>query len=489
MKKLLIILAVCGICYAVESPVRSTRVPVSSTQSGLRRSPSPVNLNGNDVITGNVSGGKEFRGFVPYGAENEIASSTATDSFNRFMRQSAPVNMGSQQSFLPQPYYVTTRTAASLRPRGTSSGLVTYSSVRKTGGTGDFEVDTVAKIKPAPISKDVSVQVQQYKYNVSRPLSYTNPEDLEKIVNRGLASQQEQEELFKALDKISVEEKAKEKSTQKKVNEEQKEKLKESENPEDAQASAAERAEPSKRTFESADPAKKGQVLKESYTQSKDKSLYELMLEQSDQKVREASAKAKEAEESQKVKEKSDEKEDSKKSELSEIDPETADSLKEIYKTFATKAKTKFNFYMRTAEEYLHKGEYYRAADAYTLASIYNPSDPLAYAGRAHALFGSGEYMSSSYYLMRAINMFPLYVKVRVDLHAMIPDKDRLENRIADVNKWIERNKSPELKFLLAYIYRQLDRQQQAVEMINAAAEELPDNHAVMALKQEIEKN
>jgi hypothetical protein len=41
---------------------------------------------------------------------------------------------------------------------------------------------------------------------------------------------------------------------------------------------------------------------------------------------------------------------DPRKSELSKIDSETADALKEIHKTFATKAKTKFNFYMKTAE-------------------------------------------------------------------------------------------------------------------------------------------
>jgi hypothetical protein len=47
-------------------------------------------------------------------------------------------------------------------------------------------------------------------------LSYSNPADLEKIVNRGLASQQEQEELFKALERIDAEEKAKEKTSRQK---------------------------------------------------------------------------------------------------------------------------------------------------------------------------------------------------------------------------------------------------------------------------------
>jgi hypothetical protein len=85
--------------------------------------------------------------------------------------------------------------------------------------------------------------------------------------------------------------------------------------------------------------------------------------------------------------------------------------------------------------------------------------------------------------------LFPQYVEVRVDLHAMIPDKDRLESRIADINKCLERTDSAELKFLLAYIYRQLEMPKEAAEMINAAAEQLPNNQAVIALKQEIEKN
>lgn len=481
MKKLLIIIVMCGMCYAAESPVKSTKIPVSSTQSGLRRSPNPVNLSGNDVITGNVSGGKEFRGFVPYRADTDIGTTVATDSFNRFMRQSAPVNLGIQQSYLPQPYYIPTRTASSLKPRGNTSGLITYSSVKKTGGTGDFETEaeTLSQIKPTPISKDVSVQVQQYKYNVSRPLTYSNPADLEKIVNRGLASQQEQEELFRALERIDAEEKAKNKTEQQK---EVQEKVTEKPKSDDVFA-AAERAEPAKRTFESAEPVKKGQI-RESLTEDNEKSLYQLLLEQSEQKVKQA--KTEEAEKSVK---KSDKETDSRKSELSEIDPATADALKEVYKTFTTKAKTRFNFYMKTAEEYLHKGEYYRAADAYTLASIYDSSDPFAYAGRAHALFGSGEYMSSSYYLMRAIRMFPQYVRIRVDLHAMIPDKDRLDRRISDVRKWIEKTDSAELKFLLAYIYRQLEMPKEAAEMITAAAEQLPDNQAVIALLQEIEKN
>ena len=143
---------------------------------------------------------------------------------------------------------------------------------------------------------------------------------------------------------------------------------------------------------------------------------------------------------------------------------------------------------MKSAEEFLKQGQYYRAADAYTLASIYKPEDPLAYAGKSHSLFASGEYMSSAYYLTRTINIFPEYVKVKIDLNAMIPDKDRLENRISDIAKWIEKTGSGELEFLLAYIYYQLDKPQQARNAIDSSAQKMPDSQAVQALKQAIEK-
>jgi tetratricopeptide (TPR) repeat protein len=160
-----------------------------------------------------------------------------------------------------------------------------------------------------------------------------------------------------------------------------------------------------------------------------------------------------------------------------------------VHKSFATQANDKFNYYMRIAEEFLKQGKYYRATDAYTLASIYKPDDPLAYAGRAHALFASGEYMSSAYFLARAIDIFPEYVRFKIDLNAMIPDKDRLESRIIDVKQWIEKTQSAELNFLLAYIYYQLDKSELASEAINIAADKIPDSVSVKALKQAIEKN
>jgi tetratricopeptide (TPR) repeat protein len=213
------------------------------------------------------------------------------------------------------------------------------------------------------------------------------------------------------------------------------------------------------------------------------KDVYEQMLEETKKSSEQQLPGEKEKKGEEKQKESPSEKGD-----LGEIEKETANATIGIHKSFATESKDKFNYYMRIAEGFLKTGKYYNAVDAYTLASIYKPDNPLAYAGRSHALFASGEYMSSAYFLARAINIFPQYVDVKIDLNAMIPDANRLESRIEDVRQWISRTESAELNFLLAYIYYQLDRGDLAAEAIKSSAEKLPDVAAVKALKQAIEK-
>jgi tetratricopeptide (TPR) repeat protein len=255
--------------------------------------------------------------------------------------------------------------------------------------------------------------------------------------------------------------------------------------------SRQEPTEPIKRSFESLKPLQPGQVTKAKTGEAAGKDVYEQMLWQTTEAPPPQAVQSKQQQ--QPDKQKQTEQTDKEnigdlKSELSKIEKETAENIVGVHKSFATESKDKFNYYMRTAEEFLKQGKYYRAIDAYTLASIYKPQDPLAYAGRAHALFASGEYMSSAYFLAMAINIFPQYVNFKIDLNAMIPDKDRLESRIVDVKQWIEKTESAELGFLLAYIYYQLDKIDLALESINFAAGKMPDSVAVKALKQVIEK-
>jgi tetratricopeptide (TPR) repeat protein len=154
--------------------------------------------------------------------------------------------------------------------------------------------------------------------------------------------------------------------------------------------------------------------------------------------------------------------------------------------TFATKATDRFNELMKAAEEYIKQKQYYKAADAYSLAAIYQPNNPLPYAGKAHALFGAGEYMSSAYFLSRAIEIFPDYTRFKIDLAAMFDDKDLLEKRTVDISQWQDRTGAPELQFLLAYIYLETGRLEMAQRMANGALVNMPQSQALQTLEKVI---
>jgi hypothetical protein len=150
--------------------------------------------------------------------------------------------------------------------------------------------------------------------------------------------------------------------------------------------------------------------------------------------------------------------------------------------TFATQATDHFNQLMKAGEQYIKDKEYYKAADAYTIASVYQKNNPLPYAGKAFALLGAGEYMSSSYFLTRAINAYPDFARFKVDLEEMFGDKEMLANRVNDIATWQEQSGSPELQFLLAYIYLQTDKLEMAQRMTNGALVKMPESQALQIL-------
>jgi hypothetical protein len=153
----------------------------------------------------------------------------------------------------------------------------------------------------------------------------------------------------------------------------------------------------------------------------------------------------------------------------------------------ATYMKLKSSELILEGDDWLSRQKFYRASDAYTSALIYN-EDSKAYAGKCHALFGAGEYMSSAYFLFRAFEADPGYAEIEMDIVSAMGGRDVLENRLVDVEKWAQENGSPDLHFLRAYFYYRLGRFDMASEAIEFAMEEMPDATAVTALKVAIEK-
>jgi hypothetical protein len=166
-------------------------------------------------------------------------------------------------------------------------------------------------------------------------------------------------------------------------------------------------------------------------------------------------------------------------------------------------SKEKFGQYMKAADEYLKQGEYYHAADSYSLAMIYEKDNPRAYAGRGHALFVAGEYISGALFLSRALEAFAAgEAKVGAegqqlkDVGAWLAilrgnfsaiDKDDIEKRVVDAEQWRKTSDVGELHFLLAYIYYQMGRVEPAKQAIEKAYEKIPQAPAVNMLKRAIE--
>ncbi len=469
---ILTILVFCDIALCLENtsvvnPVGSGTTPPSSSKSGLIPTANPVDASGNLVVTGNVANGMQFRGVVPYNSPTNFYSSPGSvrhtsagmDSFLKDSAGSQNFNQSSNSGGLT-PFYSPSWTVTTMQPSGVISGPAGSTYNDSFAGTG------------LPNAKTGYYRYTNNSQISKRPLSLTQ-EDLEKLVESDITSNpvtdqtanQAQKSFWRdkgvklerkteTLDFTSKPELVKEDQTTlemllggktQKINEKQ-------------DTFKNERSE--------GDSIDVYDRMKISFGKLSDLSSNKMDLDKQGDAVK---------------------KKDANESAISQPGV-TNEEFAKAYKSFVAFSGDKFNRHMKAAESFMKQGRFYRAADAYTLASIYKPEDPLGYAGKSLALFGSGEYLSSALFLARALEIFPEYSKLKVDLGAMIGDKDTVENRILEAREWMERSDSGELEFLLSYIYYQMDRMEFARQSIEKAAAKMPDSPAVMTMKKTIDE-
>ena len=485
--------------WPVEGRISSSTVPPSSQGGGLIRSPNPIDRSGNLLVTGNVRGGRYFRGVVPYRATTDFGATTPSSSLDSFLRDSAgSESLGRYTArYKPyyKPYYSPTRTvtttmpgySGAIRPPTTNIG----GRPAQPGIIGTLPPRRAAMLEPA-----AAISLRRL-----RPMSITQ-EKLEKLISSEIATYSQPTRLTDQQYQAQVEQFRRDLNQ---VSDKTAELKKSLTIRDDYLLPSAARKPGSEvpQWFET--PTQKEQAGKESsktpfiapWAPDKQLDVYEQMKRQLDnlQKALELSLATQRDEDAaggeKELKELAKEQiwGSSQAQKFAEIDLSVARAkgILGSYETFASFSEDKFNQHLRAAEHYLKQGKYYRAADAYTLASIYKPDDPLAYAGKSHALFASGEYMSSALFLSRALQIFPEYAQFKIDIEAMVGDRDKLETRVADVEEWLGRSGAPELQFLLAYVYYQMDRLPQAKEAIDAVYEKMPEAPAVLALKKAIE--
>lgn len=484
--------------WAVDSYISPATVPPSTLREGLIRTPTDsVGASGNLLITGNIRGPAYFRGVVPYSAPTDFGVTLPSSSLDPFLRDSVGVaDAGRYNGYASynlgyRPYYSPTQTAASILPTvagAPPASISAYSAQYYLTGTLPPRRDEVL---------DTSSAISLARF---RPMSMT-PEEMQKLISSEIAKDSPAR-LTEQQYKPGAGQYEPNVSSENYKTGEPRKSLTGMEN----SLFSALRRPSGEANQPSGIQAQERQAGEETNEISpgvpwvvdvnKQPDVYDRMKRQLDSLQRKidlamaSQQPVKTTEESNKpAGEKTQE--SSRLDKLAEADLAAARTKAILgpYETFASFSQDKFNQSMRAAEMYLKQGKYYRAADAYTLASLYKPDDPLAYAGKSHALFASGEYMSSALFLSRALQIFPEYARFKIDLVAMVGDRDKLESRVVDVEEWAKRSGAPELQFLLAYVYYQMGRPLPAKEAIDAAYEKMPQSSAVLALKKAIEDN
>ena len=490
----------------LRSPVSGGTIPSTAYRSGLVTSPRPTYPSGNLIVTGNVGGGKHFRGVVPYNAVSDFGGRLGSGTLDTFLRRSTiPQNYysGGHTPFYSQTGTVTrivpgtnmVITPPSTKIRTQRQDMLTQRSLlsrqSNAASRGDLlGLDRVTffplgteRVGDYPLLSDeqdeAEAEASRKTYQIERK-QFTR--DLKQL-------EEEVDELERQLLGESGTVKPSIKSISNKTYQSPLEITNKPQLP-DQPGSMQDMQEPERTSVYK-------QMLAE-YEQNKQK-YEELFGDSQDTEQQEdsegvlpgtkLSTRKLEYKQPKRIispKTKPQQVEKKPKSEL-EILAESQRVLSER-QSFAVRSQDKFNQYMRAAEQYMQQGKYYLAADAYSMATIYKPLDPLGYAGKCHALFAAGDYLSSALYLNRAIDMFNGYVDFKIDIVTMIGDMDRVEKRIADIKTWVEINGAPELHFLLAYVYMQLDRLDKASQAADAAYNDMQDVPAVGLLKAAIDK-
>jgi len=119
--------------------------------------------------------------------------------------------------------------------------------------------------------------------------------------------------------------------------------------------------------------------------------------------------------------------------------------------SYAGSKESSVNRYIIEAEQRVREGRFYEAAGLYAVASRVDRDNPLIPIGHGQALLLAGDYVTSVYHLTRGLRKFDMVAYFKIDLGAFIPDPNLLDKRRADLEQRLESRESYPLRFLLGY--------------------------------------
>jgi hypothetical protein len=170
------------------------------------------------------------------------------------------------------------------------------------------------------------------------------------------------------------------------------------------------------------------------------------------------------------------------------IDPADGRRVLEGYSDYQQLARTKAEDYMAVGERFLKMGQYYKAADAFELSHVWDRNSSLPVLARSHALFAAGEYMSSAYFLGQALENDPNLIQCRIDWGALLDSRDSFEAQLVELSTWQQRSNSAELAFLMGYVLYTDDKLTRAKVSAEYAFDNMPNHAGARILAEAIQK-
>ncbi len=552
--------------------IQSPTVPQSSYRSGLVRSPNPIDTSSNLPITGNVQGGKHFRGDIPYSSPSAFQAPLGSTSLDSFLRYSAVPQTRASQPQNYTPFYSSTGSVTTTVPG--YQGVFSPTSPRIVGGLGQSasqSPDLMAASESALSQTSTSDINTGVGPSVGTPPSLRygtlsrSPEEMRGIIAKELGGQlgepplsptgdplltpdeyrQRLEQLRQGVEKLQNADGQPQQDlgidtrttpTQTTGPQSLQQSLQEPLRPapplgeqQDAATQPEERlaenlrtVPPSGRRLELYDPSAANSEIGLAATPDQTGQVAGPLSDQAGvppsepaklpalQRIEETSRKFDTASkflnrstnnqpETGTIQDRL--RNASKRNAAAQDDAEpnlTRAQSEALQQSPAGQGQTspssgsltqdQFNHYLAAGRLYLRQGRYYRAADSFTLASVYIPHDPRAHLGSSHALLAAGEYVSSAASLARAIDLDAQHALQKVDLVETLGGPDLFVERISSLEERAQGgDNTTELQFLLAYVYLQMDRPDEARNAIQAVKQALPSSPAVNALSAAID--
>lgn len=164
---------------------------------------------------------------------------------------------------------------------------------------------------------------------------------------------------------------------------------------------------------------------------------------------------------------------------LATVSSWATDLLENPVKTFAGRHRNALNEHLAGGEADMLRGDFYRAVRQFQIAHTIDPKNPLPLLARGHALAAAADYVSAVRSLVMGIELFPDISAFRLDLPAMVGQRDVFDRRRADLDSRLRRGEDRELRFLLGYLEFYSGLREPGLRDLAKAAAAAPPGHVI----------